>query len=194
MFLPQVKTESQFEIDAATLRAMVDFTAVCDPESVVMTARRPFRLDTQEGAWTGAFLPDFAGAVAVQAELTGNVINTNSRLGRGLSWCLKNAGVYAREMHNVSELERRALDAQECGELLPSYGQHYQPGLVLSVLRALGAPDPRVGYGHFTHHEPICGVENPSVWALSGTVARVQWRAFLLPVVEPLQFADGGGL
>lgn len=188
------KPETQAEIDAATLRAMVDFTALCDPEADNLNARRPFRINIHDGAWTGAFLPDGAGAIAVQCELTGDVISGNTRLGRDLSWALKNVHIYANQPSSISEFEGKLRELRECNELFPHNGHQYQPVQILNMFRALGACDQRFVRGHFTWSEPIMGVENAQVLALSGTVARCQWRAFLLPVVAPLQFCDGGGL
>ncbi len=186
----QQKNETQADIDAATLRTMIDLNVVCDPESILMTGRRPFRLATREGSWTGAFLPDVMGAVAVRCELNGNVISTNSRLGCDLSWSLNQAGVYARLSGNLNEWQGQLRESQENDEPLRYNGWRYHAAPILRIIRALGAPDPRFERGHFTYQEPVCGVENPQVLALSGTVARVPWRAFVLPVVNRLEFLD----
>lgn len=60
------------------------------------------------------------------------------------------------------------------------------------MFRALGASDQRFLRGHFAWTETVAGVANPQMLALSGTVARTAWRAFLLPAVDRLKFADGG--
>ena len=189
------QNQTQIEIDATTLRALVDWNFVCDPESQNIAGRRPFRLDTAEGAWTGAFLPDMAGAVAVRAEMQGDVISSHTRVGRDTSWLLRQVGIYAQWSQNVTETERRGLTAQERGEMLKCLGVPYQPSYVLSILRALGAPDARVGFGQFTFNARSCGLDNPQLLALSGTVARTPWRAFVLPVArgEQLRFFEEGG-
>lgn len=188
MFHQQQKPEPQKEIDAATLRTLVDLNLVCDPESVAMTVRRPFRIQTREGLWTGAFLPDMMGAVAVQCELRGDVISTNSRIGRDLSWSLRQTAIYARTGANLNEFYESLRDEDNFSH----NGWTYQATPILKLVRALGAPDSRFEIGHFTYQEPLCGVENPQVLALSGTVAHTQWRAFVLPAVDRLKFADGG--
>lgn len=118
MFLNQPQPETQAEIDAATLRAMIDFTRICQPESEHLVARRPFTIHTREGVWTGAFLPDLSGAVAVQSELNGDVISANTRVGRDLSWALRNVGNYAREAGSVSEFEMELRDEMESAQLV----------------------------------------------------------------------------
>ena len=193
MFQNQKKDESQADIDAATVRTLIDLNLACDAESIVKTARRPFQLQTRQGAWTGALLPGVTGAVAVRSQLSielnaNNVISANSRLGRDLSWSLRQTQIYANTPGNLNEFYESLRDE----EFFSHNGWRYAAPLILKLVRALGAPDPRFKRGHFTYQEPILGVKNPQVLALSGAVARFEWRAFVLPVVKRLEFADGG--
>ena len=192
----QQKADSQAELSAATLRTLVDLRLVCNPESTIMTARRPFRLNTQFGAWTGAMLSNAEGAVAVQSQqLNGDIISPNTRAGRDLSWSLRQVGIYTRgKVHNLSEWQQDLRELQEHAESFQHNGWQYQPTPLLNILRALGAPDPCVEIGHFTYHQPVAGVDNVQVLGLSGQVARTPWRAFLLPTMKQLEFCDGGGI
>ena len=188
MFQHRTKPETQADIDVATLRSLIDLNLALDPASDDIIARRPFYLRTRSVEWSGAILPQKCGALLVNAEFGADVISTNTRLGNSLSWSLHQTGIYASEGRDVNEFYESLREQ--------GYFSHnkwtYETAPILKLIRALGRPNPLFKIGHFTYQEPVGGVENPQVLALSGTVARVEWRAFVLPVVDRLKFADGG--
>lgn len=183
------KPETQAEINAAMLRTLIDLNLALDPASKDVIARRPFFIRTYSIGWSGAILPEQCGAVAVRADLGDkDAISTNTRLGNSLSWSLRQVEIYARSGRNLNEFYESLRELDD----FRHNGWTYNTTPILKLVRALGAPDPGFQIGHFTYQEPVGGVENTQVLALSGTVARVEWRAFVLPVVERLKFADGG--
>ena len=189
MFTKPTTDSDQLMPDESRLRALIDFTALGGTETDAAETdaafmRHPFRLATREGLWSGAFLPADQGAIAVECDLVGQPISLHSRLGRDLSWSLSQTGIYARESGNLRVWQAELCDSQERGKELRLGAWRYDTALVLNALRALGAPDPCFMRGHFTGQEPRDGIKNPQVLALTGTLARVRWRAFVFPTVE----------
>lgn len=189
MFTKRTTDSDQFVPDELRIRALIDFTALVgiETDAAEMDAavmRHPFRLATRGGMWSGAFLPADQGALVVECDLMGQSIPLGPRLKRDLSWSLRQTGIYSRETDNLGAWQGELCDLQERGKELISNGWHYNTTLILNVLRALGAPDPRFARGHFTGTEPRGDAENSQVLALAGTLARTRWRAFVLPVIK----------
>lgn len=192
MLLNPITNRNRSASDTSQLRALVNLADLCDAQSESIIASHPFRLYGREGTWTGALLPNGMGALAVESDLGGQPLSPGSHLGSDLSWSLHQAGIYARETDNLRAWKSALCELKERGKPLRCGDWRYEAAPILKMLRALGAPDLYFARGHFTGQEPIGGVPNPQLLALSGAVAGARWRVFVLPTIAKSQPTAGG--
>ena len=186
----QAQAQQDAATSAATLRAMIDFKPLCAPHGI-----GHIRLRTREGVWTGTGY----GSVGlfVNADLDGVWLASDSPGARGLQVVLKNCDRYSRDEENLEHVRSEMREILQWGQgkkgqpTVKVHGQNYSPSLVLDAFNALGAPDTLIHTGYFTQCGRVGEAFNPIVWCMTGTVARHNWRMFVMPFAPECQ-AEGG--